>query len=172
MADAPDYRIGEHLTLGLSTGNKSSSESRNSHVTGGFLMRIYKAFSKPRPGISIVCLSAMGLFGCASETPPINTISTADTALNQAMMVKASEYAPAEIQRAMDKLGRAKKALADEKYEDARRLAEQAQIDAQLAEAKAQSENARQMAQQAQQTIEELRREAETRGRRTDDVNL
>jgi hypothetical protein len=88
------------------------------------------------------------------------------------MMVKASEYAPAEMQRAMDKLGRAKQALADEKYEDARRLAEQAQIDAQLAEAKARSENARQMAQQAQQTIEALRREAETRGRRTDDMNL
>ncbi|HYE34760.1 DUF4398 domain-containing protein [Methylocaldum sp.] len=134
-------------------------------------MRIYESFSMHRPGFPIVGMMIMGLFGCASDAPPINTISTADTALNQAMMVKASEYAPAEIQLAMEKLGRAKKALADEEYEDARRLAEQAQIDAQVAEAKARSENARQMAQQAQQTIETLRREAETRGQRTGDMN-
>jgi hypothetical protein len=79
----------------------------------------------------------MGLFGCASDTPPIDTISTADTALNQAMMLKASQSAPVEMQRAMDKLGRAKKALADEEYEEARRLGEQAKVDAQLAEVKA-----------------------------------
>jgi len=134
-------------------------------------MRIYSTSSTRRFGFPIVCTTIIGLFGCASETPPINTISTADTALNQAMMVKASEYAPVEMQRAMEKLGRAKQALADEEYEDARRLAEQAQIDAQLAEAKARSGNAREMAQQTQQTIEALRREAETKGRRTGDMN-
>lgn len=134
-------------------------------------MKIYKSRSKHRLGYPMVCGMMAGLFGCASETPPINTISTADTAVNQAMTVKASEYAPAEMQTAMEKLGRAKKALAEEEYEDARRLAEQAQIDAQVAEAKARSENARQLAQQAQQTIEALRRDAETRGRRTGDTN-
>jgi len=134
-------------------------------------MRICKIFSSYRLALPIAYMAIMGLSGCASETPPINMISTADTALNQAMAVKASEYAPVEMQRAMDKLGRAKEALADEEYEDARRLAEQAQIDAQLAEAKARSENARQMAQQAQQTIEMLRREAETKGQHTGDMS-
>lgn len=66
-------------------------------------MRVPEAFSKPRPGTPIVCMAVMGLFGCASETPPIDTISAADTALNQAMLMRASEYAPAVLQSAMGK---------------------------------------------------------------------
>jgi hypothetical protein len=48
-------------------------------------------------------MAVMGLFGCASEAPPIDTISVADTALNQAMLMRASEYAPAVLQSAMGK---------------------------------------------------------------------
>ena len=55
-------------------------------------MRVPEAFSKPRPGTPIVCMAVMGLFGYI-ETPPIDTISAADTALNQAMLMRASEYA-------------------------------------------------------------------------------
>lgn len=52
--------------------------------------------------------------------------------------------------------------MADTDYDKTRRLAEQAQVDAQLAKAKAQSENARREMQQTRQAIEALRRKAET----------
>lgn len=104
-----------------------------------------------------------GTAGCGPGKPPIDIISNADLAVNQAMNAKAQQYAPAELQRALDKVARAKQAIADENYERARRLAEEAQADAQVAEAMAHSASARQTAQEAQQTIESLRREAEQR---------
>jgi hypothetical protein len=94
--------------------------------------------------------------GCAGN-PPIDTLAGADTAVNQAMSAKASEYAPADLQRALDKVARAKQAMADENYDRARRLAEEARVDARVAEARAQSAAARRTAEEAQKTIDMLR---------------
>jgi cell division septum initiation protein DivIVA len=116
-----------------------------------------------RIGLPQIFLLLAGLAGCAGN-PPIDAIANADTAVNQAMTVQASEYAPAELQHALDKVSRAKQAMADKDYEKARRLAEQAQADAQVAEAKARSETSKRMAQEARKTIDTLRREAETQG--------
>jgi hypothetical protein len=96
--------------------------------------------------------------GCAGN-PPIDAIADADTAVNQAMNAKAPDYAPADLQRALDKVARAKQAMADENYNRARRLAEEAQVDAQAAEAKARAADARRTAQEAQKTMDTLRRE-------------
>jgi hypothetical protein len=122
---------------------------------------------KTIPGKRWVCalLSfglAAGLAGC-SGNPPIDTVSSADTAVNQAMTVNAPQYAPMELQRALDKLARAKQAMEDRDYGDARHLAEEARVDAQVAEAKARSENAQRTVRETRQTIETLRREAESR---------
>ena len=119
-----------------------------------------------RIGLPQIFLLLAGLVGCAGN-PPIDAIANADTAVNQAMTVQASEYAPAELQHALDKVSRAKQAIADKDYEKARRLAEQAQADAQVAEAKARSETSKRMVQEARKTIDTLRREAETQGRGT-----
>jgi hypothetical protein len=54
--------------------------------------------------------------------------------------------------------------MRDENYILARRLAEQALVDAQLAESKARSVEARQMARQLREGIETLRKEAERSG--------
>jgi hypothetical protein len=54
----------------------------------------------------------------------------------------------------------AQSAMADEDYEDARRLAEQAIIDAQLAQAKANAFEAQQNAAEIRKTIDALRSEA------------
>jgi hypothetical protein len=99
--------------------------------------------------------------GCAGN-PPIDTLAGADTAVNQAMSAKASEYAPADLQRALDKVARAKQAMADENYDRARRLAEEARVDARVAEARAQSAAARRTAEEAQKTIDMLRWQSQT----------
>ena len=62
---------------------------------------------------------------------------------------------------ATEKADKAKQAMRDENYVLARRLAEQALVDAQLAESKAQSTEARQTATQLREGIEALRREAD-----------
>lgn len=116
-----------------------------------------------RPGLGAGVLG-LGLLvaGCAGR-PPIDTVSGADLAVNQAMNAKAQQYAPEDMQKALDKVSRAKQAMTEEHYDRARRLAEEAQADAQVAEAVARSEEARRMAQEAQTTIDTLRKEAQNR---------
>lgn len=104
---------------------------------------------------------ALVLAGCSAGAPPRDAIATADVALNQAIGSRAAEYASLELRLAREKLDRAKSALNDEDYEQARRLAEEARVDARLAEATALSQAARQNAQEAQGAIETLRRELE-----------
>ncbi|MGZ8216961.1 DUF4398 domain-containing protein [Methylomagnum sp.] len=111
---------------------------------------------------SIPIISAV-IAGCSSN-PPIAAISSADMAVNQAMSAKASEYAPADLQRALDKSARAKQAMGDENYRRARRLAEEAQVDAQAAEARAKSEEAKRTTDEAQRTMDSLRRQTQERG--------
>ena len=53
-----------------------------------------------------------------------------------------------DYKNARDKLAKAKLAMAAERYEEARRLAESAQVDAELAEAKAEAEIVRRAADQ------------------------
>lgn len=114
-----------------------------------------------RAGPAMVAAVLAATSGCAGN-PPIDTIAGADTAVNQAMSAKASEYAPADLQRALDKVARAKRAMAEEHYDRARRLAEEARVDAQVAEVRAQSAAARRTVQEAQKTIDMLRWQSQT----------
>jgi hypothetical protein len=81
--------------------------------------------------------------------------------VRQAQTTQAPQYAPAELRMASDKLEAARRAMREEKYGEARRLAEQATVDAQLAEAKARDAQSQQTAREMRANIESLRREAE-----------
>jgi hypothetical protein len=104
--------------------------------------------------------------GCAG-TPPTEKVEVAEAAVRQADTRGAGEEAALELRLARDKLERARVAMAQERYVTARRLAEQAQVDALLAEAKAQSAAALASAREMQDSIESLRGEAQ---RATDQV--
>ncbi|HXH12941.1 MAG TPA: DUF4398 domain-containing protein [Alphaproteobacteria bacterium] len=108
-------------------------------------------------GLLLIC-GACGLVGCAGN-PPIETLSQADMAVQQATKATASQYAPLELQTAREQLDKAKLAMDDEEYEEARRLADQALVNAQLAEAKAGAEKSRQAAAELRRSIETLRAE-------------
>ncbi len=110
-------------------------------------------------GVPFIYGAAVVLAGCTAATPPVDTISTADTAVNRALEAQAMQRAPLELRPAMEKLEAAKQASEEEDYEEARRLAEQARVDARLAEAKARSESVRQEAQELQQAVETLHHE-------------
>jgi Domain of unknown function (DUF4398) len=119
-----------------------------------------KAILKQWRGATFALGAVLAASGCAGTPPPVDDISTAEMALNRALEAKAEEHSPLALRLAREKLDRAKQAMNDGEYEQARRLAEQAQVEAQLAEAQARSQVARQQAQEIQTTIDTLRQQA------------
>ncbi|MGE0684063.1 MAG: DUF4398 domain-containing protein [Candidatus Binatia bacterium] len=111
-------------------------------------------------GITLVC-GALGLGGCSTAQPPTAIVSQAELAVQQAGQSKAPEYASRELSLARQKFDNAKRAMDADRYEEARQLAEQALVDAQLAEMRAEAESAKQAAQELRKAIESLRTEAE-----------
>ena len=110
-------------------------------------------------GIPLVC-SVLGVVGCSSARPPVAPVAQAELAVTQAEQNKAAVHDPTDLRVAREKMTGAQSAIADEDYEDARRLAEQAIVDAQLAQAKANATEAQQNAAEVRKTIDALRSEA------------
>lgn len=101
------------------------------------------------------------LTACASNAPrPTAELSRAATLTNVAERSGAQQYAGADLDRARDKLKRANYAADEGEQERARRLAEEAAIDAELAAAKASSANAQRSAQEIRDSISTLRAES------------
>jgi hypothetical protein len=86
---------------------------------------------------------ALALAACASVPPPVTELAAARAALGQAGPL-ASQYAPAELSAAQRKLERAEQAMARDDRVQARRLAEEAEVDARFAWAVAENERSRQ----------------------------
>ena len=78
------------------------------------------------------------LAGCAQAPVPHEALSTADLALARARTAGAADYASIELARAEAKLEAAHAAIRANAHEQARTLAEQALVDAELAEVMAQ----------------------------------
>ncbi|MEW6299942.1 MAG: DUF4398 domain-containing protein [Thermodesulfobacteriota bacterium] len=110
-------------------------------------------------GVPLLC-GLLGAGGCSAARPPVEAVAQAELAVRQAAEGKAPRYASAELSMAREKLTNAQRAMDAGEYEQARRLAEQALVDAQLAKAKAQSEEARRDVAELRKTIETLRAEA------------
>ena len=85
-----------------------------------------------------VCLA---LAACASPSPPEPELAAARAALIQAEPL-AHRYAAPELRLAQAKLARAEQAMARHDWTEARRLAEQAEVDARFARALAENERA------------------------------
>jgi len=104
------------------------------------------------------------LGACASAPMPTTQMAVAEAAVQGANTRSTSENAGAQLQLAIAKLDAARAAVDNRDYEGARRLAEQAQVDAQRAQTLAQSVRTRQAAQDSQDAAralsEELARKA------------
>ncbi|NDU91452.1 MAG: DUF4398 domain-containing protein [Ferrovum sp.] len=84
-------------------------------------------------GIGVMAASALFITACASVPAPTEQMTLSRAAVTEATNAGSSEYAPAQLKTAMDKMGAAEQAMSEKKYVQARNLAEQAQVDAQLA---------------------------------------
>ena len=110
--------------------------------------------SRTLAGLAVAALLAAG---CASVPEPKGELANADLALRKSEAVNASEFAPLDARLAREKLEKAKLDMSKEKYQSARRLAEEAEVDALVAEAKARSTRVQNQTQQLRDEIEKLR---------------
>ena len=100
--------------------------------------------------------------GCATSQPPVAQMSAARTAVSQAQSL-AARYAAPELRAAQAKLGRADAAYRERRWSEARRLAEEAEVDANFALSVAENERSRRASAELAQSIDQLKRELEAR---------
>jgi hypothetical protein len=109
--------------------------------------------------VSVIC-ALLGLTGCSAGRPPEAAVAQADLAVRQAAESKAPLYAPSEFRIAQEKAQGAQRAMSEEEYDLARRLAEQAVTDAQLAQARAGAADAQRNTEEVRRTMNALKSEA------------
>lgn len=111
---------------------------------------------------TLTALVGAGLLaaGCASVPEPKGELANADLALRKAEAVNAAELAPLDARLAREKLEKAKLEQSEGKNLDARRLAEQAEVDALVAEAKARSTRVQRATEEKQNQVDLLRKGA------------
>ena len=108
--------------------------------------------------LGLVAAGGLALNGCAADAPR-QLMAQADYAVQDASEPGVREHAPAEVALAREKYQRAKRAMEEEEYVEARRLAEQAIADARLAQAKARSQRSQQAVQELMEAIDSLQQE-------------
>src|SRR5450830_932990 len=129
------------------------------------IMKTYTVQSSftPLRGLKLAALvlgSSLFLAGCAGN-PPTEQYAVTQSAVNSAVSAGGTEYAAVEMKSAQDKLKQAEMAMHDKKYDEARRLSEQAEWDARVAERKAQATKAELAVKDSQKGVQELRQESQ-----------
>ena len=112
--------------------------------------------------IRIAAVLALGawMVACASPASPQEAITRAEVSIRKADEVGASQVAALDLLKAREKLENARdRARHRGSWTEARRLAEQAEVDAQLAEERARALQAEENAREMQRSIEILREE-------------
>jgi hypothetical protein len=111
-------------------------------------------FSHPTRALAACCLLALS--GCAS--PALNNqLANSHEAVDLARIAGAEQGAPAEFNTAVDKLHQADAAAKGRDKKEAMRLAQQAQVDANLARARTDSAQARLAAAEMEKSNQALR---------------
>ena len=113
---------------------------------------------------AVLVFLAVLVCGCASVSPPTDTVQSAERAIDRATQADAEPHARLELHLAREHLDQARKAMEKERYDEARELAERALVEAELAEAKANSARARRNVAEIREHITTLRREIERSG--------
>jgi NADH:ubiquinone oxidoreductase subunit D len=117
---------------------------------------------KTRIIMQVVMLAASMavLVGCGKEIPPPDEQMTlAGAAVAKAESAEAYRHAPVEFSSARAKLNEAQKLVEKEEYVEARRLAEEAEVDANLAFIKSRSATAQEAVAELQKTLRTLQEE-------------
>ena len=109
------------------------------------------------PVAAVAGLIALG--GCASVPAPVEQMAVADAAVQRANTTSTNDNAAAELEVATAKLARARQAMTRKEHGLARRLAEQAQVDAQVAALRSQARHSSDAAHETQEATRVLAEE-------------
>lgn len=112
--------------------------------------------------IGVTVAAAIFMTACTS-TPailaPTAQMALSRSAISSASSAGGSEYAPVQLKSAMDKMDSAERAMGTKDYSMARKMAEEAQVDAQLAATAARAGKAQKAADALQQSDQVLKKE-------------
>ncbi|MEH8017363.1 DUF4398 domain-containing protein [Rheinheimera muenzenbergensis] len=110
----------------------------------------------------ILASATVFIVGCASAAkPPSAELQAAELAISNAERAQVVRYTSSELNTARNELNNAKIAVVAKNMPDARRLALQAQLSAELALARAELLKAQAVNKDMQQSIDALQREAQ-----------
>ena len=104
------------------------------------------------------CCVALGIVACASAPMPVDKLAVAQTSVQRAEQAQAAQFAQVELNTARTKLTAAQAAADKRDAEMAARLADQADVDAQLAEATARAKQ-QQLVTEMDASLRDLRNE-------------
>jgi len=119
-----------------------------------------RASGKPLFATAVVAAIVL-ISACSSVPEPVGEISSARAVVRSLSDTEARTFAPVEADRARTKLQRAEAALQAKNFDEARRLAMEAEADAELARAKTNAIKANRAAAELEQSIRVLRSEIE-----------
>jgi septal ring factor EnvC (AmiA/AmiB activator) len=106
------------------------------------------------------CAIAFGIVACASGPMPADKLAVAKTAVERAEQAQAAQFAQVELTSARNKLAAAQAAADKHDADVAARMADQAEVDAQLAESMARAKQQEQLVEQMEAGLSDLRNEA------------
>ena len=109
---------------------------------------------------SLACTFAFAVVACASAPLPTEKLAIARTSIERAEQAQAAQFAQIELAQAREKLSAARAAIDRHEAEVASRMADQADIDAQLAESTARARQQEQLAADVDASLRELRNAA------------
>src|SRR5262245_39587108 len=106
-----------------------------------------------------LCAVAFGIVACASTPMPVEKLAVAKSSLERAEQAQAAQFAQVELNSARNKYSAAQAAADKNDAEVAARLADQADIDAQLAESTARAKQQEQLVSEMDASLRDLRNE-------------
>ena len=107
------------------------------------------------------CVIAFGIVACASAPMPSDKLAVAKSAVERAEQAQAAQFAQVELTTARNKLAAAQAAADKHDADVAARMADQAEVDAQLAEYTARAKQQEQLVDQMDAGLRDLRNEAQ-----------
>jgi septal ring factor EnvC (AmiA/AmiB activator) len=110
------------------------------------------------------CAVAFGIVACASAPMPVDKLAVAKTSVERAEQAQAAQFAQVELATARNKLAAAQAAADKHDADIAARLADQADVDAQLAEHTARAKQQEELVDQMEASLRDLRNEAMRKG--------
>jgi hypothetical protein len=113
------------------------------------------------PGIrnALLCATAFGIVACASTPMPVDKLAVAKSSIDRAEQAQAAQFAQVELNSARNKFAAAQAAADKKEADDAARLADQADADAQLAEATSRAKQQEQLVTEMEASLRDLRNE-------------